>query len=226
MNKKLLFFPFVGVLLLSLFLPIPVLALSSNWGWSTLPMTDPANDVFQYNISAGEDPWDGIKGAFHPEIDILRVSLVGVNISIEFAAPPSLAVFHGYSIYIDLNNDGNSEYIVATFSYTVLYLKRESDGKYWNGTGWGDPINIAFVSGNNLTITELDLAIPFSFSIAKYAVTASYSGDNPIIYKDFAPLDPSPGSGGIPGFAWIFVCFGLIALLGIVLIQKHRLPPL
>jgi hypothetical protein len=230
MNKKVLF---LGILFLSLYLSIPVLALPSNCGWSTLPMTDPADDVIRYNVSV-EDPWEGVKVDSHPEVDILRVSFVGVNLSIEFGTIPSLATYHGYSIYIDTDNDEESEYIIATFIYGELYLKRESDEYYWNTTnawsGWtGYPTrkNVASVSGSNLTIIDLNLAGIPNYKTAKYAITASNSTLNPIIYKDFAPLDPYDISdGGIPGFAWLFTCFALIALLGIIFLQKRVEPPL
>jgi len=42
-------------------------------------------------------------------------------------------------IYIDTEGDGDDEYYIVTkTSSGKPFLKRTSDGKYWNGTGWDD----------------------------------------------------------------------------------------
>ncbi len=187
-------------------------------------MTDNADDVFQYQYD--EAPWSGTQGAFHPEIDIRRVFIIGADLYIEFDSTPQVNAIYPYTIYIDIDNDEDSDYdLLNTLAYNDFYLMRESDGLYWNITGGWSATNqkeMGSISGSNLTFVGLDDCIPTDFSIAKYAVVAGYSGDAPTLYTDYAPLDPS---GGIPGFAWIFTCFGIITLLGMVFLYKREITP-
>ncbi len=220
MKKKVLFLNLFCVLLLSMGLMAPVMAYASPCGWAALPMTDNTDDVYQY--ADGDSPWDGIQGAFHPEIDIRRVFLLGVDLYIEFDAIPQINADYQYTIYIDIDNDADSEYLLISsqISYNI-FLLRESDGLYWNGTGWSaTKLIMQSISGNNLTFQDLDEPLPTYYSSAKYMVALGYIGDLPTIYSDYAPLDPSPDE--IPGFAWIFTYFGIITILGLMLLQKRR----
>jgi hypothetical protein len=223
MKKKGIFLTLLSVFLLSMCLTLPVMAYVSPCGWSALPMTDNADDVYQYNN--GDSPWDGTQGAFHPEIDIRRVFLLGGDLYIEFDAPPQIGANYQYTIYIDVDDDAESEYVLisSVISYNI-FLLRESDGLYWNGTGWSDgKLIMQSISGNNLTFQDMDEPLPTYYSSAKYAVALGYIGELPTVYSDYAPLDPS-GGGGIPGFAWIFTCFGIIAILGLLFLQKRVFP--
>ncbi|MDD1777782.1 MAG: hypothetical protein LUQ65_06385 [Candidatus Helarchaeota archaeon] len=223
MKKKAILLNLVGILILSMCLTLPVTATFSPCGWSGLPMADNIDDVYNYTV--GELPEQGIQGALHPEIDISRVFLLGVDLYIEFDATPQIGDNYSYVIFIDVDNDGNSEYLFLTDN-TAYYivLKNESSGLFWNGAAWGSPVAMQSISGNNLTIQDMDEPLGDYYSSARYAVITGYYGDYPSIYADFAPLDPI--GGGIPGFSWILACFGIIAILGLLFLQKKRIPSL
>ena len=226
MKKKAILLTLAGMLILSMCLTLPVTATLSPCGWSALPMTDNIDDV--YNYTAGELPGTGIQGAFHPEIDISRVFLLGVDLYIEFDATPQIAAHYLYTIFIDVDNDASSEYLFTTdTTNNNIVLLNQSDNLYWNGTGWSTiqfAATMQSFSGNNVTIQDMDEPLEDYYSSAKYAVMVSYTGDSPIVYADFAPLDP--GAGGIPGFSWILTCFGIIAILGLLFLQKKEIPSL
>ena len=226
MKKKAILLNLVGMLILSMCLTLPVTATLSPCGWSALPMTDPIDDV--YNRTAAQLPGAGTQGAFHPEIDISRVFLLGVDLYIEFDANPQIGANYIYIIFIDVDNDESSEYrlISDNTAYYIVLQNESSGGLYWNGTGWsGTPVAMQTISGNNLTIQDMDEPLGAYYSSAKYAVMVRYTGDSPILYEDFAPLDPGAG-GEIPGFSWILTGFGIIAILGLLFLQKKEIPPL
>jgi hypothetical protein len=227
MKKTILFLTLLGTLVFSLFLTVPVLATPSPCGWSALPMTDAADDVFKYVPPFNPDtPLKGTYGAFHPEIDIRRVFALGPDLYIEFDSTPQIGANYTYTIFIDTNNDENSEYrLLSNYGDHHLNLMRESDGSFWNGTGWSgaNQMTMESISGYNLTFQDMDEYLP-TFNTAKYAVEVYYLGDMPYLYADSAPLNLG-GGGGIPGFVWLFTCFGIITILGMVFLYKREITP-
>jgi hypothetical protein len=218
MNKKSTFLYFISILVISINVMVPVKALNSPSGWSMLPLTDSENDIFRYNIE--DEPWQGIKGEFRDEIDVKGIFLQNTDLVIEFYSTPTVNDWnHGYTIYIDLNEDKESEYLILTTT-GFLYLYRENDSNIWNGTAWSGTLS-AFphsISGNNLTLSNLSGPIP-TFASAEIAVTVSYFGELPTVYIDFVPFDPT---GGIPSFTWVLTVFSLLTLMGIIFFRERE----
>jgi len=221
LNKKQVlfgFFLFLACITLTL---APIFATESPCGWATLPITDPEDDVFMYTM--GDYPWEGVKGAYHPELDIVSISISGVDIVTTFAANPIIGGNYQYSFYIDLDANDVADYVTSTGSATgTLYLKRVQDGFYWNGSGWDiiqnkAPLTVS-TNGNDLSWQDLDEPIP-AFASARFALGAGYIGEYPTVYTDFTPQDPI-NTTIIPGFLFITMLFGLLALFGLVFLLK------
>jgi hypothetical protein len=212
---------------------------TSEYGWASLasPVIDDSADVFKYNTS--QLPTEGSKGAFHPEIDILNISLVSyakaslLDLVIWFAASPAHDYLeYNYQIYIDNDSDGVADYwifsgnvILSENKITVIdfYLKRIADGYYYNsGSGWGPTVAATSwgITTNDLHFYYMDEIIP-EIASSRIAMWITYSGESGKLYTDFAPFKLS---SGIPGFTLGLVLFGLLTLLGFaVLLQKNHI---
>jgi hypothetical protein len=218
MKKKSIYFGLLSTLVLALSFMLPIVAADSpcQCGWSTMPFTDTVNDVYQYNF--GDSPWQGVKVATHDDIDIQVVDFSGNNLIIEFCATPGITT-QQYSIYFDTNSDGTADYALSCTT-GAFYAVRISDYTYWNGTGWDLWAHKAAIShsisGNNLTIQNVNVPIS-GFTSAKVAVAVGDTVDYPVLYSDYAPLDPS---GGIPGFPWLITLFSILTLMSLVLLRQ------
>jgi hypothetical protein len=219
MNRKIFFLGLIGVLAVSLYGFIPVCALASPCGWSTIPMSDPADDVWQ--TSDPNAPWTGNQSDFHDEIDLIDVNL-GAGLQLEFQYDLVVDGDHVYSIYIDLTGDGSADYFITSIG-GAFYITRQNDSYYWNGTSWGAAMteDTTVISLHQyLQFPSLPVAIP-DLPIARFAVTATYVGDMPTTYyQEYWPNDPS--SSGIPGFAMISVLFSILTLLGLLFLKRQR----
>ncbi len=220
MKKRLIFLGIYSALVVSLLFMVPVTAqYSSPVGWSTLPFSDPVDDVYQYT---GDSPCDnGEKGDFHGEIDIKTVFTSGPDLIIEFqSTPPTSDNNYQCTIYIDTNNGGEAEYYIAAgVGSGNLFLVRVSDHLYWNGSGWGSMSYLpTSVSGNNLSIQDMDEPIP-TFASERYGIVWGYIGADPTLYADYAPNDPSCG---IPGYSWLLALFSILTLMGLILYQRKN----
>ena len=89
----------------------PVAARTTSWGWSTLPFIDASDDVYQYTTS--QSPWEGTQGDYRNEVDIMAVDFAIAGITIVFNATPVADGPHEYTIDIDTDGNGNSEYHVS-----------------------------------------------------------------------------------------------------------------
>lgn len=210
MKKGTIFICLLCVYVVSLTALPPVAARTTSWGWSTLPITDAADDVYQY--SEGQSAWEGSQGDYRNEIDIQAVVNTSTGIIIMFNTTPVADGPHEYTIDIDLDGNGNSEYHISELLGN-FFIQRFSDAYYWNGAAWSESISFiaSSISGNNLTILGITPALG-SLDSAQIAVVVSYTGQSPTIYADYAPGEPSGSS--IPGFTWVVACFiiGIIAL--------------
>ncbi len=211
MKKEMLLFCMLSIWVLSLVAVPPVAARTTAWGWSTLPFTDAADDVYEYTTS--QKPAEGIQGDYRNDIDIEAVDFSSTGITIMFNATPVADGPHEYTIDIDKDGNGNSEYHVSELLGN-FFLQRFSDAYYWNGASWSESMSFLAISisGTNLTISGITTALG-SLASVKFAIVVGYTGDTPTIYADYAPGEPA--DAGIPGFSWIFVCLiiGLITLI-------------
>ncbi len=154
-NKKDNYFSLIFgiILIILLLLPISFCLLGTKAeakvvNYSTAPIIDGENDVGNMDI------------------DITIIERTGQLINISFKSN-----FAGYfELYIDVDNDDSPDYLVY---YTSLYvLKRISDQKFWDGTGWGGvPTTIVMVQTSYI---EVDIPIgAFILTAAdEYAVRA------------------------------------------------------
>ncbi|MHA1648770.1 MAG: hypothetical protein ACTSYB_01145 [Candidatus Helarchaeota archaeon] len=219
MKKVIPYFSVLSLLVLSFYLTVPVMAVDSPCGWSAIPMSDPKDDVWQ--ATDPSKPWTGTLGNFRDEIDILNVTISGNSLQIEFEANVQIDINHQYTIYIDTNADGNSEYLIIGATGTIYFtLLRENDSKYWNGSDWTSALANFTIQTNNqyLQLPNLTLAIP-NLASAKIAVVAAYA-EQLTYYVDYAPIDPS--GQGIPGYNMLLLLFGISMLLGIVLLTRKQ----
>ena len=218
MNRKICFLGLIGVLILSLYGLIPVFALPSPCGWTTIPKSDPADDVWQ--TSDPNAPWTGNQSDFHDEIDLINVDL-GAGLQLEFQYIPAADADHIYSIYIDLTGDSSIDYFITTIG-GAFHITRQNDSYYWNGSSWGAAMTedtTVMIFNQYLQFVTLPLAIT-DLPMARFAVVSTYVGDTPTTYyMDFWPNDPA--SSGIPGFAMISVLFSLLTLLGILFLKRQ-----
>jgi hypothetical protein len=186
----------------------PVAARTTSWGWSMMPFTDAVDDVYQY--SEGQHAWEGTQGDYWNEIDIQMVVATTTGLTIIFNATPVADEPHEYTIDIDMDGNGNSEFHISEWLGN-FFLQRFSDGYYWNGADWTSSLTFIShgISGNNLTISSLTTALG-SLDTAQIAVVVSYTGESPTYYADYAPGEPS--GSNIPGFVWLGACFSLCVI--------------
>ena len=216
MKKTKLISPIIFLLVLCSFGLVPVASQSLDYGWANLPISDPNGDIWEHTEM--DEPWDGKKGDYRPDIDIKYISLIGDYFTMEFWGTPTLTAT--YFISIDTNNSGTENYALFRTTAPSFYLRDQSNLHYWNGTGWQvDAIVIptAIVS-NNVTAQLVNNPIPTiaSANISAWVRTSGYP-----IYSDFAPLDPT-GPSGIPGFLVVNTFFGLLVLFGIALFRRWQ----
>jgi hypothetical protein len=221
MKKRMIFLTIYSAMFVSLLFVVPVAAqIPSPVGWSSLPFTDPLNDVYEYT---GDTPCNGQKGSYTTEIDLKRVSAVGSDLLIEFQCCPIVGSnLYQCTIYIDTDDDGDTDYFIGMNSTNgQLYLRRTNDSLFWNGTGWGLESALPYtLIGDNLTIQNLDQPLS-TFASERYAVVWAYIGDAPTFYADYAPNDPDCGSE-IPGFPMLVCLFSLLAIMGLIQHQRRK----
>jgi len=239
MKKQHLYLTCLFALIFGIYLMVPasiaVIPLTSSiCGWENIatPITDAENDVVKY--SSTDDPGKGTPGDFHNEIDILNVSLQilfasNLDLVIWFATDPGDSLLYQYFILIDNNSDETADYIffsdepVEKIPAIAFYLMRISDGYYYHLGSWQSSKDVLSgwdFSTSQIRIYYMDEIIP-EIASCKVAVIAAYLGDMDFIYADFLPLTPE---AGIPGFLWASTLFGLLTLLGfVILFQKNRI---
>jgi hypothetical protein len=202
----------------------------SPWGWASLSstVTDPVDDVVRYT----SNPGGGAVGDYHDEIDIANVSVqyaldIASSLYIVFSSESVCTTSYVYIIFIDSDLDNQADYIIfnnitiSAKGFAVdFYLQRLSDGYYW-ASSWGPTVAHMdwTASTNYFCLSYISDAIP-TISSAQVAMVAAYIDDPSYLYADFLPLTPSADS--IPGFPLGFVLFGMITLLGLVLIVQRN----
>jgi hypothetical protein len=202
----------------------------SPCGWASLAstVTDASDDVVRYT----SNPANGDVGDYHDEIDIVNITIdymldVSYCLRVTFALPFIATSSYVYAIFIEENGDNYADYVIysniskgSKALPIEFYFLRLSDGYYWSGSSWLDSeLATSWDDTNYLFVNYITDAIPMILS-CRIAMVAAYIDDSSYLYADFLPLTPSADS--IPGFPLGFVLFGMITLLGLVLIVQRN----
>jgi hypothetical protein len=216
------------VLFLLALLVMPIILLTGHaQTWtvqekkSPLPITDAGNDVFRYTDF---DPCRGEQGAFHPEIDILRVMINGTDLVLEFNATPIINSSYYTQIYVFIDSDNVPEYRISRYGVPLI-LRRLNDSQIWHPTGeyWDTDLEALTVtiSGQNMTIHDVIQPLP-TLATANIQIFRAYEGPE-YRFIDYALYDPVCVS--IPSFSLLLVLFSIVPLLGILLhLRKEKHP--
>lgn len=216
MKRKSTFFCVICAMVLGLYGAIPAFAVVNPTGWATLPLTDSVDDVYQYT----SDFLGGI-GNHKDEIDIKSVFIQGLNLTIEFCAPPIQdGDKYNFTVYFNTDGDADAEYFLYTHSGPSGYLDliRCSDGFHWSGSAFTGPNSIPYpgsFEGNYLIIINISKPIP-SYLSMQIAVVVTCMEDAPTYYMDI-----SPNPVGIPSFSWILALISILTLLGIIFYKRQ-----
>ena len=240
MKKRHLFLIYLAFIIILPSLMVPVRATSSPCGWTSLPFTDPLDDVFLYD---NESPWMSTQGDYKNPIDIGQVYFSGVDLIINFpqfdSAQDLSFQFNSaiYRVLIDTDADDFADYNLTLNYYNLTgsfdaYLIRESDSFLWNLTSeiWTSPagswpkyllsITISFPGYIELNFQNLSGAIP-AVESARFAIIVEYIDEVPAIYVDYAPYDPSPNTILIIVLV-IVGLIGIVALTYVIIRKKER----
>ena len=223
MKKITTAFGFVYLMTLFFMLSPTASALTSSYGWASMPLIDAPNDVIK-----SSNMMNSLQGGTtdtHPEIDILMITMhpTSPDIIMEFNATPIVSNDYARSIFIDNTSDGQIDFVIIDVGYQI-YLVHYIDlytSHYWNSTHQVWQVSYYqldySIVGNIITYETVGVAIP-NIADAKISAYAAYGGEVP----DWIYSDPAPGSSGIPGFSNSPLIFGLIAILGLVFSSKKK----
>jgi len=204
MKKKILFV--ILMCIISVFLVVPVDGNGPvHSGWGVFPLIDPEDDV--YNHTEWLRPTLGEIGDFADEIDVLLISLnTSVNISITFAAIPSLHINKSGYMYIDNNSDGYAEY--RLYISTEISLRRYGSNDYWNwsSSSWVGTITYLQynITGNAIEIKDVATAIP-EIALVKLMFRMYWRNHS----QNHTDLVLNPSSGGAPPIDPLLVILGI-----------------